>query len=606
MKDLWKNKLNLIAIIIGLAPIVFFYWFRYQNVTNTPIWDDYGAVLAFLNNYYSTPSWIDRIPLIFEKYAEHRLFYVRFVTLLDYYVFGKVNFIHLNLIGNLGLLGLAFLFYKVLPKSDNRILYTVTIVFLLFQLQYFTVNFCSMSALQNINTVLFAFTSLFLLSKVHSLDKDHTKYFLFALFFAGMANFSSGNGMFTFPAGILLLYGIKSPRNYQLAWISASVIFIALYFYGYTSSPGGNRDIIDGYTDASPLRATGKALSNPDEVFSFFFTFMGSAFKYVPPSFGNSYAYILGFISFIYVLYLIQIKYFKRNPLISAFLLFLILSALSVAIMRRAGGVNWAVMPRYHFFSVLTIIVLFYTILDIFNLHNKRTFAIWGMVLSIAFYFSVFDYSYDKLNNKKKQLILGANSYLGYTGNGKVIKYGPKGIVQNVPSALRESQNLATSPHTQGQARKIIKGAMAREVYQLPYTNLQPAGEILNDSLPDEFGDIQFYIKIIGNKKTIKIENAWALIPGDEDKGNRSHLVLISDSYIYMYKTSLVRRYELAKIFNSKAYLNPGFKLNIPKEELMPGKYKIGILVAKRDKIKGFILTGETEIVEDKSKSSGS
>jgi len=59
-------------------------------------------------------------------------------------------------------------------------------------------------------------------------------------------------------------------------------------------------------------------------------------------------------------------------------------------------------------------------------------------------------------------------------------------------------------------------------------------------------------------------------------------------------------------IFNSKAYLNSGFKLNIPKEELMPGKYKIGILVAKRDKIKGFILTGETEIVGDKSKSSGS
>lgn len=170
------------------------------NTSNIPSWDDYGAILGFINRAHDAPSLFHQVQLMFGKYAEHRIFYVKLITLLDYYLFGQVNLIRLNFIGNLGLLGIAVILFKTIKPVDNRWLFFLLVLYLLFQLQYIGIIFSPMSALQNINTVLFALASLYFL------NKKETKYFILALLFAVVGCFSSGNGMFIFMAGLLILF----------------------------------------------------------------------------------------------------------------------------------------------------------------------------------------------------------------------------------------------------------------------------------------------------------------------------------------------------------------------------------------------------------------
>ena len=146
----------IIVSAIALFPIGFYYGFRMYTAENIPIWDDFGAILVFLNRIYDTQFLSEKLKLLFDKYAEHRLLFVKTVSLLDYYLFGNVNFIRLNLIGNLGLLGILVIFFKAFKCPDNKWLWFLPVVFLLFQMQYLGIYSTAMSALQNIGIALIA------------------------------------------------------------------------------------------------------------------------------------------------------------------------------------------------------------------------------------------------------------------------------------------------------------------------------------------------------------------------------------------------------------------------------------------------------------------
>ena len=156
MTAMFKSPQSLIAIALILFVITCYYWMDLSHALNMPIWDDYGAILAFLNRCHDSNSFFSQLKLAFGKYAEHRVLYARLVSLLDYYVFGEVNFIRLNLIGNLGLIGVAVVLFKTIKDQENKWLIFLPVVLLLFQFQYWSIVMSPLSSLQNINTVFFA------------------------------------------------------------------------------------------------------------------------------------------------------------------------------------------------------------------------------------------------------------------------------------------------------------------------------------------------------------------------------------------------------------------------------------------------------------------
>jgi len=341
---------------------------------------------------------------MFGKYSEHRIFYVKLNTLLDYYLFGQVNLIRLNFIGNLGLLGIAVILFKTLKPVDNRWLFFLPVLFLLFQLQYIGIIFSPMSALQNINTVLFAFASLYFL------NKKETRYFIWALVFAVVGCFSSGNGMFIFMAGLLVLFTGNYSYIFKSIWILVMIISIAWYFQDF--GPVANSVITDGYSHRSFTQALKQTIfRKPHIAMSSMFAFIGGSLSGAGQKVGLLVSLVAGFSIIVYSMYLLYNGYYKRNPLLFGFLLFLIASALALAIVRVDRPITHMIIPRYHFFSLLFIIVVYLTFLEEFDLLQKKKVAFIVLGLSKAFYRLVFGPSIKAFDAKRVALVEGAKSY---------------------------------------------------------------------------------------------------------------------------------------------------------------------------------------------------
>lgn len=157
---------GLLALVAIAVPVTVYALFVAAFAVNRPIGDDYHAVFGFLDSYLHADTWSDRMVLLFSQHNEHRIVFTRAVVLLDYYVFGAVNFRHLLFVGNLavvlvvGLLGLVFR-----PQSKWKLLLFLPVPLLMLQPQSLKNMFYPMASLQNFYVVLFALAYLILLER---------------------------------------------------------------------------------------------------------------------------------------------------------------------------------------------------------------------------------------------------------------------------------------------------------------------------------------------------------------------------------------------------------------------------------------------------------
>ena len=133
-------------------------------------------------------------------------------------------------------------------------------------------------------------------------------------------------------------------------------------------------------------------------------------------------------------------------------------------------------------------------------------------------------------------------------------------------------------------------------VFQYTNEKLKIPKPIEIDELPEESGNIQYYLQVKLENQSIIIDNGWAFIENQDAKDCQKHLVLKSKNKIYTLNTKLVKRYELIKIFNSPKYLYAGFRVKMLQQYFENDTYKIGILFIKDSKIIGFKWT-EKEVV---------
>ena len=238
----------LIAGILLLIPVVIFWVVWATYATNVPKWDDH-ALRAFL--YYSDqePTFWGRIQWLFKQHNEHRIVYDRLVTALDYGLFGKLNYRHMMVIGNLSLMGLLVVFVWALRRKSGLVwhrlpvLYAVPVALLLFNLSQWENMFWGMASLQNFSVVLWVLATFYLLT--------HTNRWGLALPMAVLATLTSGNGLLVWPLGFVLLVlhpavrGVSpKPKKLRplLVWLVAALVVIGLYFWGF-EQPGGKSTV---------------------------------------------------------------------------------------------------------------------------------------------------------------------------------------------------------------------------------------------------------------------------------------------------------------------------------------------------------------------------
>jgi hypothetical protein len=213
-----------------------------------PKWDDH-ALRAFL--YYSDQetTFVGKIYQLFKQHNEHRIVYDRIVTLLDYKLFGKLNYVHLMLIGNLSLVGLLAVFVAVLRRAGLTVFHALPVALLLFNLSQWENMFWGMASLQNFSVVLWVVAAFYLLSYTH--------WWLLAFVAGVLATLTSGNGLMVWPVGFvllalrLLIYPAsrsQSPYRPLVGWLLGAAVVMGLYFTGF-QKPGGIAYVRPGIVD---------------------------------------------------------------------------------------------------------------------------------------------------------------------------------------------------------------------------------------------------------------------------------------------------------------------------------------------------------------------
>lgn len=219
--------------LVLLVPVLVYGWVFSRYAINIPKFEDH-ALKGFLLNLEKAGSLRDWVYEFFRQHNEHRIVYDRFITWLDYSLTGKLNYIHLMVVGNLSLVLLLAVFVRALQKAGAAVWTALPVALLLFNLSQWENMFWAMAALQNFTVVALALATFYELAFQNRVG-------WLAVGLAVLATITSGNGLIIWPVGLLLLF-LRQDYGGVMRWLAALAVSFRLYFLYYEKPPGNPVD----------------------------------------------------------------------------------------------------------------------------------------------------------------------------------------------------------------------------------------------------------------------------------------------------------------------------------------------------------------------------
>jgi hypothetical protein len=362
----------LIAAIFVIFPAILFYAILFRQASDIPMLDDYHALLGFLNHMAGLRSVSAKTSyFLAAQHNEYKLFFEHGIVWLEFAIFGHIHLRLLCALGNGFILLLAILLWKMfLPNHKDfasRLAFFVPASWLLFQLQYIGALNWAMTSLAGLSVLFFSLGAIYLLVG------GTWRAFCGALIFLVLAIASSGNGLLVVPVGILVL--VLGRRHASLVtWIFVSAGCVAAYSYHYnimSSRSPIHHSVISAFMGLQPL---------------FVITFIGNAvvFPVNHSFFGFEVilCFLLGIVLCVFFFYLVRIGYYRKNPLVSYCVLFLLLTAVGVAGIRSDFGVEQSLQSRYGIYSALLLIFAWFAIAEEFLQHKTASIRYNGILLA--------------------------------------------------------------------------------------------------------------------------------------------------------------------------------------------------------------------------------
>jgi len=141
--------------------------------------------------------------------------------------------------------------------------------------------------------------------------------------------------------------------------------------------------------------------------------------------------------------------------------------------------------------------------------------------------------------------------------------------------------------------RDSLKGfKLTNKKIRIDYIGDLPVDQLIMDkiSIPEKTEGLNHTMNLEDDATSILVNNGWALVEGLNSKETQNFLVFQSEKTSYVFGCKKKQRPELAKIFGTE-YINSGFTFKVKREKLLPGKYRIGILIGKDGQIERFKFT---------------
>lgn len=536
---------------------------------NIPKWDDH-TLRYFLYKTDQEPTIPGKIYQLFKQHNEHRIVYDRIVSLIDYQLLGRLNFVHLMFIGNLSLVGLLAVFMAALRRSGTvragqSVLYAVPVAFLLFNLSQWENMFWGMASLQNFSVVLWVVAAFYFLS--------YTNRWGLAFAMGVLATLTSGNGLMVWPIGFVLLVlrltNSSSSNNKKIyrpliGWLLGAAVVIGLYFTGF-EKPDGIAYVRPGAVD----------------LLKGWFAVVGAAAEVLPMSSPLRSSILLGAVMVLMMLGIVgwtiwnnrliihqQIRGLLRPkaatvnadksiPSITLFFWgcagFILGTAAVVAWARTGFGIDLLITSRYKMYSLTGLALLYVYVAVTLPNRFSRTWVIGGVGGGLVF------------------AGLSYGSFLDETiwwRHWLTTNQFNKTHTTNQPTATSDSISYRYTPPTPAfydNALPVIYGPAQ-----------QPALAVQVTETPDGFS----------------VQNATAPAQGLGDSGN--YLLARSAKRTYLFPVRQNQQSIRAAGINPKQAFTVGFKATILSAELDAGTYQLFILTVSDGLKSGLHPTNQT------------
>jgi hypothetical protein len=405
------NKINKLSIAFFVCFMAFSLFIFTDIFVNYPILDDFGAIVNFMVDYLKTLGFKDTIKLLFSQNNDFRLVVLKLITLSDFYIFGRINFQHLRIIGFSFFLSTLFFLFKLGRFQTSKFYYFLPVPLLLISFAYAEINSLAMESLSHFVVIFFVVSCLYYLFE--------TKQIVLPIILLFLGIYSNGNGLLLVPIGILGLLITKDYKRLSI-WSLFCALAIFVFFLDYEK---GNTPL-----DASVFQRIAY-------VFPIYLGGIGGMESIkINMIFG-----ILGIILAIY--FLIIKKSYKNNTALSALILFFLGTYLLISSKRQYTDSTALLRGAYLINSVcvfVTFYILFYKIHLSKWIEAKNTKLTNGSFLAILFVCLVYQarnytkwiqvFGYQKRSIQAVRVMI--------SGNTKQL-YADEGTIHNIPLNMR-------------------------------------------------------------------------------------------------------------------------------------------------------------------------
>jgi hypothetical protein len=371
--------------LISLIPSIFFYSFILHFGINAPFADDWSVINGMVIRFFNGPeNWMEKFLLLFSQSNEHRLFYTSLVSVIQYGLFGQINYLWLSLIGALSSFGLHIIFYMYLNRYRLAKWLIIPIAIIIYNLTYFQNLFWPVSALQHNSIIFLVFLAVFILDA----PQKKWSYFLVGSFLVSIAVFSSANGFVILIAGIPII--AIYPKKYWFLWFFLSLFLFILYTINYIH-PVQRANILDNLFLADRILIS---------FFVYWGAFLGTFFS-GPSILSIASSCIIGVFIFSFITYWFYTKWSmileKNNDIkfLASIYLFLICTITIYSVARANNDIYLIFESRYgiNFVLILILTVIIVSRIIKNELNSMKLFFIGFTILfsGFSFYNQVFN-----------------------------------------------------------------------------------------------------------------------------------------------------------------------------------------------------------------------
>jgi hypothetical protein len=439
VRDMAKNQaarprsVSLLLIAITLPAIIAFA-LLYRQRLSVPYQDDYNVILAFTVQYQNLPTWQAKlVHILTYQTNDYKLGFEHAIVALQMALAGHLNFGFLELLGNLFLLPTGYLLWRAYQTETGdlaqRLVEFLPVSVLWFSLSYWETLNWAMAGLQALPVIPFSLLSIYLLIPKGAAEPGRARLLLSCLC-AILATFSSANGFFLVPVGLLLLLRRRAYAD-SMAWCASFVLPLACYLYHYTPSH-------------ETLHTMHRTWQIP-KFFYHFFLFLGCALPF------RWAATLLGMAICAVLFLALHSRFDRTNPVAFYFTTWILIIAVVVAWVRGLSA------PRYSMYSIFLLIFCYVFLRQYLPgrlaSFNPRRFYLVTVVLAVGFcFFSDLD-AYRHLDARRRMVLSGLEHY----------RANPEVNSPMIDPAVRQM-----FPAEEESERATLTKAIQEHVYTLP------------------------------------------------------------------------------------------------------------------------------------------